>query len=204
VTDSNRYPAEVFWSEEDSGFIAIAPDLPGCSAFGLTQQEALAELQDAMAAWIEAAHSAGNPIPEPSDPAREADYSGKVLLRMPRDLHARLARLAKTETVSLNQYIVYLLTRASTHRSIEISVFGTLRPPVTERTTVAINLVTANLGQVSMGTTGLWHQEINTFPQGATGAILLVAGPIAIAGGTTVTIAGGAAMEKLRQEARHG
>jgi predicted RNase H-like HicB family nuclease len=64
VTNANRYPAQVSWSDEDSGFIAIAPDLPGCSAFGETQQEALAELQDAIAAWIEAAQSAGNPIPQ--------------------------------------------------------------------------------------------------------------------------------------------
>jgi predicted RNase H-like HicB family nuclease len=63
VTNANRYPAQVSWSNEDGGFIAIAPDLPGCSAFGETQQEALAELQDAIAAWIEAAQSAGNPIP---------------------------------------------------------------------------------------------------------------------------------------------
>jgi antitoxin HicB len=113
VTNVDRYPAQVFWSDEDHGFIAIAPDLPGCSALGETQPEALAELQDAIAAWIEAARAAGNPIPEASDPAREADYSGKVLLRMSRDLHARLARLAKIEAVSLNHYIIYLLTSAS-------------------------------------------------------------------------------------------
>lgn len=73
VTDNNRYPAEVFWSEEDGGFIATAPDLPGCSAFGETQQKALAELQDAIAAWIEANHSAGNPIPGPSDVAKQTN-----------------------------------------------------------------------------------------------------------------------------------
>lgn len=124
MTDNHRYPAEVFWSEEDAGFIATASDLPGCSAFGETQQEALAELQDAITAWIEAAHSAGNPIPEPSDVAKkQTEYSGKVLLRMPRDLHARLARLAKIEAVSLNHYIVYLLTSASTHQAIEVSAY---------------------------------------------------------------------------------
>ena len=53
-----RYPATVFWSDEDEGFIATAADLPGCSAFGDTQQEALTELQDAIVAWIEAARSA--------------------------------------------------------------------------------------------------------------------------------------------------
>jgi predicted RNase H-like HicB family nuclease len=69
VTDANRYPANVFWSEEDEGFIAVASDLPGCSAFGETQHEALAELQSAIVAWIEAARAAGNPIPDPSRPA---------------------------------------------------------------------------------------------------------------------------------------
>jgi predicted RNase H-like HicB family nuclease len=119
VTAVNRYPAQVFWSSEDEGFIAIAPDLPGCSAFGGSQQEALAELQDAIAAWIEAAQSAGNPIPEPSEPARDAEYSGKVLVRMPRELHGQLSRLAKSESVSLNHYIVYLLTSASTRHKLE-------------------------------------------------------------------------------------
>lgn len=114
MTNVDRYPAQVFWSDEDSGFIAVASDLPGCSAFGETQQEALVELQDAIAAWIEAAEAAGNPIPEPSRPALETKYSGKMLLRMPRALHARLANAAKFEDVSLNQYIVFLLASATT------------------------------------------------------------------------------------------
>jgi predicted RNase H-like HicB family nuclease len=29
-----KYLVEVFWSEEDQGYIAIVPDLPGCSAWG--------------------------------------------------------------------------------------------------------------------------------------------------------------------------
>ncbi len=60
MTEAQRYPAHVFWSEEDEGYIALAIDLPGCSAFGDTRSEALAELQDAIAAWIEAQRSAGN------------------------------------------------------------------------------------------------------------------------------------------------
>jgi len=66
MSEGERYAVEVFWSNADQGFIAIAPDLPGCSAFGETRQEAVAELQDAISAWIEAARSAGNPIPVPS------------------------------------------------------------------------------------------------------------------------------------------
>jgi antitoxin HicB len=118
LTDTNRYPANVFWSDEDEGFIAVASDLPGCSAFGETQHEALTELQSAIAAWIEAARAAGNPIPEPSQPALDNFYSGKILVRMPKSLHGQLAQGAKTEAVSLNQHIVFLLTWAATHRTL--------------------------------------------------------------------------------------
>jgi predicted RNase H-like HicB family nuclease len=66
VTDAERYPAQVFYSDEDEGFIAVATDLPGCSAFGDTQEEAIRELRNAIVAWQAAAAKAGNPIPEPS------------------------------------------------------------------------------------------------------------------------------------------
>jgi predicted RNase H-like HicB family nuclease len=63
---TQQYPAQVFWSDDDNAFIAVAPDLPGCSAVGDTQQEAIAELQDAIESWIEAQRAVGNPIPAPS------------------------------------------------------------------------------------------------------------------------------------------
>jgi predicted RNase H-like HicB family nuclease len=69
MTDASRYPVQVFWSEEDAGFIAAVPDLPGCSAFGATRAEAVQEIQDAIEAWIEAMTAAGNPVPRPSKAA---------------------------------------------------------------------------------------------------------------------------------------
>lgn len=66
--DTPHYLSEVFWSDEDEGFIALAPDLPGCSAFGATREEAERELQDAILAWIASALSVGNQIPAPSRP----------------------------------------------------------------------------------------------------------------------------------------
>lgn len=116
MTASNRYPAHVFWSEEDEGFIATAPDLPGCSAFGETQEEALSELQSAITASIKALKAAGNPVPPPSRPKAETQHSGKILVRMPRSLHSDLAERAKRENVSLNQYIVVVLARATAER----------------------------------------------------------------------------------------
>ncbi len=59
------YHINIFYSEEDRGYIADVPDLAACSAFGETAQEALAEVLRAKAAWIEAAEAAGKPIPPP-------------------------------------------------------------------------------------------------------------------------------------------
>jgi antitoxin HicB len=59
------YTVHITWSDEDKGFIAIVPQLKGCSAFGTTMEEAAREIQDAMTAWIEAAKMAGNTVPAP-------------------------------------------------------------------------------------------------------------------------------------------
>jgi predicted RNase H-like HicB family nuclease len=59
------YHINIFYSEEDEGYIADIPDLEACSAFGATPQEALAEMELAKALWLEAAHAAGKPIPPP-------------------------------------------------------------------------------------------------------------------------------------------
>jgi len=117
MSKPKAYPATVFWSDDDGGFIAIAPDLPGSSAFGETEAEAVRELRDAIEAWIEAANSVGNPIPQPTDMSKPFDYSGRLLLRMPRSLHQLLADEAKREDVSLNQYILYRLSRGTADQS---------------------------------------------------------------------------------------
>ncbi|MBM3943041.1 MAG: type II toxin-antitoxin system HicB family antitoxin [SAR202 cluster bacterium] len=60
-----RYHINIFYSQEDQGFIADIPDLEFCSAFGDTPGQALAELALAKAAWLEAARAAGKPLPQP-------------------------------------------------------------------------------------------------------------------------------------------
>ena len=55
----------LFYSEEDEGYIADIPDLECCSAFGETPEEALHEVLKAKKTWIESAVSMGKSIPEP-------------------------------------------------------------------------------------------------------------------------------------------
>ena len=59
------YHINIFYSEEDEGYIADIPDLRFCSAFGNTPEEALKQVQIAKAAWIEAARAEGKPVPPP-------------------------------------------------------------------------------------------------------------------------------------------
>lgn len=55
--------------EDGGGFIATVPDLPGCMSDGETPQEAIANVQDAIDSWIEAAQDLGRDIPQPSPQA---------------------------------------------------------------------------------------------------------------------------------------
>jgi len=60
------YPIKIFFDNRDKLWVAVSDDLPGCSAGGSTPQEALAEFELAVEAWLEARVAAGLDIPEPT------------------------------------------------------------------------------------------------------------------------------------------
>ena len=62
---TSDYHINIFYSDEDGGYIADIPDLNACSAFGKTPEEALAQVKVAKEAWIAAAREAGKPVPPP-------------------------------------------------------------------------------------------------------------------------------------------
>ncbi|MGE5573653.1 MAG: toxin-antitoxin system HicB family antitoxin [Bacteroidota bacterium] len=94
--------------DESGTYLASAEELPGCMTEGDTREEALANLEDAMRGWIELALEDGDSIPEPEEDRR---FSGRILLRAPRSLHRELVEGARKEGVSLNQYLIYRLSR---------------------------------------------------------------------------------------------
>ena len=61
----NHYHINLFWSDADGCWVADVPDLKSCSAFGDTPAEALAEVEEAIAGWLEVARSDNLPVPEP-------------------------------------------------------------------------------------------------------------------------------------------
>jgi antitoxin HicB len=92
----NRPYRFALFAEEDGSFVLRSPDLTERSAtiesldeLGATMQAAIAERAAEDAAAAEA--------------AKDGDYSGKFVLRLPKSMHRQLAELAETEGVSLNQ-----------------------------------------------------------------------------------------------------
>ncbi len=62
---SIRYELIIYWSEADESYVVEVPELPGCMSNGDTYEEAAANVQAAIGAWIESARELGRPIPEP-------------------------------------------------------------------------------------------------------------------------------------------
>jgi predicted RNase H-like HicB family nuclease len=96
--------------DEDGGdegsWTARVEELPGCEARRPTSEEAARAISHAMEEWLAVALEKGAEIPEPRRPST---HSGRLLLRLPQDLHAELARRADSEEVSLNGLITSLL-----------------------------------------------------------------------------------------------
>lgn len=59
------YHINIFFSEEDEGYIADIPDLSMCSAFGKTPAKALAEVEIAKKLWLISARAEGKSVPKP-------------------------------------------------------------------------------------------------------------------------------------------
>jgi predicted RNase H-like HicB family nuclease len=59
------YHINIFYSDDDEGYIADIPDLKNCSAFGKTPDDALRQVLIAQRLWIEEAKNNNIPIPQP-------------------------------------------------------------------------------------------------------------------------------------------
>ncbi len=60
----DRFEIDIFWSDEDDAYIAVVPDIPYCTAWGESYEEALVQVRVAIRANIETAREFGHPIPQ--------------------------------------------------------------------------------------------------------------------------------------------
>lgn len=103
----SKHSIVIQWSDEDKVFIAMIPELPGLSAFGKTPEKAVKELAKARELFIESMKDDGEAIPEPE---YLKPFSGQLRIRIPKSLHSSLSIEAKREGVSLNTYMIQLLS----------------------------------------------------------------------------------------------
>lgn len=103
-----EYQYIVDWEPEDRVFVARVTEFPSLAAHGDSQEEALREIRDVVEAVVSDLKENGEPVPAPLGLRQ---YSGKLNLRMPPDLHRRLASEAERSGVSLNQFINMKLVR---------------------------------------------------------------------------------------------
>jgi antitoxin HicB len=95
------------WNEEDKVFVATVPEIEGLNAFGNTPEKAIKELNEAKELFIETMQEDYDSVPEPD---LYKQHSGQLRIRIPKSLHASLSLDAKKEDISLNTYIVHLLS----------------------------------------------------------------------------------------------
>ena len=116
TTDILRRPyARVLIPETDGRFSAEIMEFPGCVAFGDDASSALKALEEVAVDWLDAAVEQGQGVPPPF---ADTDFSGKLMLRMPKGLHRRAALCAQNEGVSLNAFIAASLAEAVGQRSV--------------------------------------------------------------------------------------
>lgn len=106
---SYTYLIRPMHDESGDYFYGRVVELDGCQSSGDSFDETFANLREAMEGYIETKLAHGFEIPEPSPDRQE--YSGRFNVRIPKNLHQRLAFEAGEQGVSLNQYVLYKLAR---------------------------------------------------------------------------------------------
>ncbi len=94
--------------EEDDGeilYVGRAAEFPNISSYEETFEEAHNLVLEAIETLKKIADEAGADFPLPYPPPSD-EYSGRVTFRLSKSLHAKVARIAVQEDISINQFLV--------------------------------------------------------------------------------------------------
>jgi predicted RNase H-like HicB family nuclease len=121
----NKYKMIIYAMETGEGldYIAEYPALKGVVGIGLSEAEALVNLQVNAQINVQALKEAGLPIPD-SDITEKNEYSGKLSVRLSSRLHRSIAELSSSEGVSINHCIVEAVSMYITERNYDSNIIG--------------------------------------------------------------------------------
>ena len=97
-----HYTYRVIWSDEDEQFVGLCAEFPSLSWLASNPEEALRGILKVAAKVVKDMKAGGEPVPEPICSKR---YSGKFMVRVPPELHRRIALEAAEEGISLNRLV---------------------------------------------------------------------------------------------------
>ena len=98
----DQFTYRVTWSDEDNQCVGLCAEFPSLSWLDATPEKALRGIRKVVAEVVADMRSQGESVPEPISRRR---YSGKFMVRVPPEVHRRLAVEAAEEDVSLNRLV---------------------------------------------------------------------------------------------------
>jgi len=98
----SRYAYKVIWSEEDGEYVGLCTEFPSCSWLASSQEAALKGIKKLVDDIVNDMEKNGESIP---DPLALKEFSGKLVVRMPSEVHRKLAMEAKEKGISINMLI---------------------------------------------------------------------------------------------------
>jgi predicted HicB family RNase H-like nuclease len=98
----DRYTYRMTWSNEDNRCVGLCAEFPSLSWLDATPEKALRGIRKVVAEVVADMQTNGEPVPEPIS---QRCYSGKFMVRVPPEVHRKLALEAAEEKVSLNRVI---------------------------------------------------------------------------------------------------
>ena len=98
----DHYTYRVIWSEEDAQCVGLCAEFPSLSHLASSPEQALRGIRKVVADVIKDMKANGEPVPEPLS---SRQYSGKFMVRVPPEVHRKLAREAAEADISLNRLV---------------------------------------------------------------------------------------------------
>lgn len=110
MLQNDHYTYRITWSEEDKEYVGLCAEFPSLSWLDRAPEKALKGIRQVVAETVADLESNGEAVPEP---LAVKQYSGKFMVRIPPELHRRLAIEAAEEGISLNRLASDKLSRES-------------------------------------------------------------------------------------------
>ena len=102
VNKTDLYTYRVMWSEEDVEFVGLCAEFPGLSWLAETKEAAIKGIADLVSDVVSPMESNDENIPEPLSIKK---YSGILSIRIPPEVHRKLAIQAAESNISINRLI---------------------------------------------------------------------------------------------------